>query len=298
VETSELSFEYKDLPALFHLADSSAVKKQRAYYGVLLLQLGLFLLFAILTLFAKGNPALILIQIITLTTIFAIAIYLLVSKSMAQWYSFRALAESVKTLSWRFMTKTSPFTEADEEKARAEFDARLTELCTQDPELKTVLGMWEADPRLRLIPQKMVDLRDTTSEQRWELYRTWRVHDQFQWYQRKSLRNKRRYLAFTAAYVLSLFFAIILLILNYVIASNVTLPFDVLVTLASAFLTWIQAKRFSELASTYHQTSREIEHLALYEPPEITDAALSEFVQNTENAFSREHTTWFARKSS
>jgi len=298
VESSELIFEYKDLPRLFHLADSTAVKKQRAYYGVLLLQLGLFLLFAILTLFAKGNPALILIQIITLTTIFAIAIYLLVSKSMAQWYSYRALAESVKTLSWRFMTKTSPFTEADEEKARAEFDARLTELCTQDPELKTVLGMWEADPHIKLIPQKMVDLRDTTSEQRWELYRTWRVHDQFQWYQRKALRNKRRYLAFTAAYVLSLFLAIILLILNYVIASAAVLPFDVLVTLASAFLTWIQAKRFSELASTYHQTSREIEHLALYEPPEITNAALSEFVQNTENAFSREHTTWFARKSS
>ena len=298
MEPSPLSFEYKDLPALFHLADSSAVKKQRAYYGVLLLQLGLFLLFAILSLFTKGNPSLILVQIISLTIIFVIAIYLLISKTMAQWYSFRALAESVKTLSWRFVTKTSPFTETDEEKARAEFDTRLTELCAQDPELKIVLAVWEADPHIRLIPQKMIDLRDIAPEQRWELYRTWRVSDQLQWYQRKALRNKRRYLAFTAAYVLSLFLAIILLILNYVIASAAVLPFDVLVTLATTLLTWIQAKRFSELASTYHQTSREIEHLALYEPPEITDAALSEFVQNTENAFSREHTTWFARKSS
>ena len=73
-------------------------------------------------------------------------------------------------------------------------------------------------------------------------------------------------------------------------------PTDVFVAMAASVLSWMQAKRFSELAASYALAAHEIglikEQSLLPDTPE----KFSLFVGDAENAFSREHTQWVARK--
>ena len=64
----------------------------------------------------------------------------------------------------------------------------------------------------------------------------------------------------------------------------------------ASYLGWIQAKRFSELSASYALAAFEISLIKLQSGSIKTDEDLSRFVGDTENAFSREHTQWVARK--
>ena len=73
-------------------------------------------------------------------------------------------------------------------------------------------------------------------------------------------------------------------------------PTEVFVVAAASTLGWLQVKRFRELSAAYALTAHEI-GLADAELDDIKgDQQFSRFVGDTENAFSREHTQWVARK--
>jgi hypothetical protein len=61
-------------------------------------------------------------------------------------------------------------------------------------------------------------------------------------------------------------------------------------------LSWMQAKRFSELAASYALAAHEISLIKEQSLLPDTDEKFSLFVGDAENAFSREHTQWVARK--
>lgn len=65
---------------------------------------------------------------------------------------------------------------------------------------------------------------------------------------------------------------------------------------AASILTWIQAKRFSELAASYTLAAHEINIIKSQALDEMNEDEFSVFVGDAENAFSREHTQWVARK--
>jgi len=74
-------------------------------------------------------------------------------------------------------------------------------------------------------------------------------------------------------------------------------PTEVFVVTAGAVLTWMQVKRFRELASSYGLAAQEI-GIIRGELDEVkTESEFIEFVKDSENAFSREHTQWIARKN-
>ena len=73
-------------------------------------------------------------------------------------------------------------------------------------------------------------------------------------------------------------------------------PTQIFAVAASATLGWIQVKRFRELATAYALANHEI-GVAEAELNDIhDDNSFSKFVGDCENAFSREHTQWVARK--
>ena len=63
-------------------------------------------------------------------------------------------------------------------------------------------------------------------------------------------------------------------------------------------LSWIQAKRFQELAASYALAAHEISIIRQQSSGPMDDRAFSRFVGDAENAFSREHTQWVARQDS
>jgi hypothetical protein len=73
-------------------------------------------------------------------------------------------------------------------------------------------------------------------------------------------------------------------------------PTDILIAIAASLLTWMQAKRFSELSASYALTANEIGIVREQADDLVSDGTLSSFVGDSENAFSREHTQWVARK--
>ena len=78
---------------------------------------------------------------------------------------------------------------------------------------------------------------------------------------------------------------------------SASVPVEVIATAAGAVLTWLQAKKHSELNSSYGLTAHEIVLIKGEALSVKTEKELSEFVVNSESAFSREHTQWAARKS-
>jgi len=75
------------------------------------------------------------------------------------------------------------------------------------------------------------------------------------------------------------------------------LPVEVVATAAGAVLTWLQAKKHNELNSSYSLAAHEIVLIKGEALSVQSEKDLSEFVLDSENAFSREHTQWTARKA-
>jgi hypothetical protein len=73
-------------------------------------------------------------------------------------------------------------------------------------------------------------------------------------------------------------------------------PTDFFVTVAAGLLSWIQAKRFQELSASYTLAAHEISLIRQQSGTVMSDDEFSKFVGDAENAFSREHTQWIARK--
>ena len=74
------------------------------------------------------------------------------------------------------------------------------------------------------------------------------------------------------------------------------LPIEVVAASAGAAITWLQAKKHNELNSSYALAAHEIVLIKGEALSVKSDKNLSEFVLDSENAFSREHTQWTARK--
>lgn len=73
-------------------------------------------------------------------------------------------------------------------------------------------------------------------------------------------------------------------------------PTNVLIAIAVCILTWMQAKRFTELSASYTLTAHEITLIRGQADELSNDDHLSTFVGDAENALSPEHTQWEARK--
>ena len=90
--------------------------------------------------------------------------------------------------------------------------------------------------------------------------------------------------------------AVVFALLRIICVDQPYWPTDVFVSTAASILSWMQAKRFSELAASYALAAHEIGLIKEQSMAPDTPEKFSLFVGDAENAFSREHTQWVARK--
>jgi hypothetical protein len=74
------------------------------------------------------------------------------------------------------------------------------------------------------------------------------------------------------------------------------LPTQAAVIAGGSVLTWIRTKKYQENANAYSLTAHEIGIIKQEGASVESESELSDFVKDSENAFSREHTQWVARK--
>ena len=213
------------------------------------------------------------------------------------WYRARSVAESVKTSSWRFMMRCEPYADSlDIAAVKHRFRARLQKILSEHKDLAEHIGGTISEQEQ--ITDKMCEVRNLSWEQRADFYRTYRIDEQRSWYANKSDWNRKKGKKWFAILIGCQTLAVIFLILRVAYPTSWYWPADVFVASSGFALTWIQVKRFKELAAAYGLTAHEI-GVVRGELEQIdSEEKLAQFIADSENAFSREHTQWLARKDS
>lgn len=224
-----------------------------------------------------------------------ITVILLSKKFENTWYQGRALAESCKTLTWRFMTCSELFEQnLSIQQAKEKFTSRIGELSDKFQELNRVL---DADIlRGSMITELMMAVRQLSLNERKNYYLKNRIEDQQNWYSKEAKKNKRMsnlwFFVIMVSQALSLI-CVINLIVNP--TSNWKLV-GLFTTTTAAATSWLQIKRCQELKQAYTTACQELGLIAALAENDMNENDFSKFVLDSENAISREHTLWLAQR--
>ncbi|MBV6698567.1 DUF4231 domain-containing protein [Kitasatospora aureofaciens] len=286
------------LPELFWTADSASLQGQRR--SVVLSAWELILLaVAAATGSADGAPW---AWPAAVAYLGAIALAVVISRQNPQglWYEGRAAAESVKTLAWKFAVRADAYRPPPRTLPDAEGLYRF--------QLGRVLGAFRGSrvigpgrgTELAGITEAMRRLREQPLAVRREVYLRERIQVQQEWY-----RSKSRYCARAGHWTGVL--GVVLPALGLVLAVLRALgafTYDALGTVsavAASVTAWAQLRQYAPLAAAYGLAADELElirHQLTALDLESADAEeiWARLARDAEDAVSREHTTWQARR--
>ena len=188
------SINDNDFPSLYQSADQSAIQMQRKYFRFRLWYL-IFLILAsgvgsITSMIPEDNTIWFSVSmVIILFTGFVINIGSYVLKYDEKWFNCRAIAESVKTATWRYMMKATPFEE--DNLSGQEFTSKIREIKDHKQVALKILVPYQ-DPETELISNAMRNIRDMNLEERKNLYLKSRLIDQKTWYTKKAVPTLRQ----------------------------------------------------------------------------------------------------------
>jgi hypothetical protein len=289
----------EDFPALYLAADKSATASQYRYLRLTGIILGALVTTAVLSSIKSVLPdwkttiALVTAAVAALS--FILTTFRRALKPERRWFVSRAVAEAVKSMTWKFVSGAAPYPaslSAEQASVKLLADLRAT---VEDG--RVALGLGSEFAGHRQITPVMQSLRAAPLEARRDLYVSSRLQDQRRWYGSASRKNQRRadvlYVAIQIAQAIGL--ASTALVLNED-AQGIEVT-GVFAALASAMIAWSQLRQHEELAQSYAMAALELglaeENAAMVK----TDEAFSEFVNSVESILTREHGAWAARRS-
>jgi len=285
-----------DLPSLYATADEASRRSQIYYYICVIADLILIVGAAIMgsIAFASQETKECAAWISASLAGGGIVLTILIkSKTFEQdWYDGRAIAESIKTRAWRFMMKTEPYEQAANDVDSA-FVTDLEGILMERKRFSTRLA---SDTSQGLISDRMRTIRSMSFKDRTEFYSEHRILDQKKWYSKKSRSNLRWGNIWFAALLTA---QGLLLISCFAIIKWPGLPVNyigIFSAVAAALVAWSQLKRYQELANSYGLAANELALIDALKQGIHTESSFSQYVLDAENAISREHTLWKARR--
>ncbi|QJW89105.1 DUF4231 domain-containing protein [Spirosoma taeanense] len=289
----------KDFTSFYVASDSASKKAQSDYVSIIAVDLiSMLIASAIATYNYQSEQSKKILYIIsgTLLLLSLVLTVVLLSKKFEDiWYQGRALAESCKTLTWRFMMRSELFEDTVPlNQAKQKFIDRVQELSKEFLELNKILDTELLNKPV--ITQSMINVRSLSLENRKEYYIQNRIEDQKNWYATKAQFNKNRYNSWFTVIIIAQSVSLISIV--YLINSpNSNWNFvGFFTTISASAISWLQLKRHQELKQAYTTASQEL-NLIVSLADEITgENEFSKFVLDSENAVSREHTLWLAQR--
>lgn len=289
-----------ELPDLFQTADKNAIRAQRGYLRGVRVELLLLTLGALTSVytFRIGTADW---SSITAALAFGAALVVRVVRVLNQsdtiWYEGRAVAESVKSLAWRYAVGGEPF--AMHNQAPGSVETQLSARVRQT--LRDVSGLVIATARGNKregvhVTKRMTEIRTQSLAARKDSYIYGRIQDQIRWYGRRSTFNTRRAQMWNSL----LFFIELGGLAAAILRAVNVLQFDLLgvaATLSAAVMTWLQAKRHTSLAASYAVAERELRDIETQAQSIVDEQEWAQFVAEAEEAISREHKLWRASRS-
>lgn len=292
--------ETSDYPALFSASDMASLKAQRTFFQLLGGQLFIFILASALglvpTLFNHRFGG-----VLTALTAVLLAIGILLMwflrawRPEKVWFDCRAVAESVKTATWRYMMHVTPFgTESDPSSAEKRFVEQLRAIRRDRPGVeKFITGLAASATE---ITDFMRNARKLSLPERKDLYIRKRLLDQNAWYESKAAANRKTGQTWLLAIIVIQTAALALAIFRIALPGLVLNPVPLLMTIAATCLAWTQAKRHEELTEPYALAAQELRELGVLSTDLNDEEKFEKLVIDVEEAISREHTMWRARR--
>lgn len=282
----------ENYPALYRSASQLSLDSQNSFFRALFWHLALLVSAAVISVINSPLAEFAVVQTLMLLGALACSVYLFAARPDQRWYAGRAIAESIKTVTWRFMTRAEPFEVRDDE-ARSHLMQTLKSVVEQN---KHTAKQFCTDLDGDQIPDSLLKLRQDDLDNRKRFYVEFRVADQQKWYANKASFNRRMAKVFFVALIVVNTIAVGYAVTKIKYPSAPYWPTDAFIALAAGLLSWMQAKRFSELAASYALAAHEISLIKEQSWLVRSEKDFSRFVGDAENAFSREHTQWIARK--
>jgi len=283
-------------PALLRSADEASNRKQRLYLRLIGTEYLLLFVAAIFSMNVFDGTTFYLIYAFVFILSLAMLLTRALSKPEQDWYKCRALTESVKTLSWRYMMRAAPFDDDENIKTpRSEFRRLLQQTFEANKSTaEKIVSDWSTQDQ---ITGDMDRSRSLDLEARKRFYLSDRIGEQRNWYASKAKSNKRSATNWVTIGALAYAIATALALSRIKFPDWHLWPIEPVIVFASSVIGWMQIKKFNELAASYVVAAHEIGFIE----PKIKDVnsepELSEAVNEAELAFSREHTLWIARQS-
>jgi hypothetical protein len=289
---------YGDYPAVFQSADAQSLAGQRAYIRFAGLELSLVILGSALGVVAALLSATWQAAAVIATISFIGALITRVTIRLRgddhAWFDGRAVAESVKTQTWRFMMRAAPF--ANDDDASSAFTSELTDILHARPGVLSEFAPGasaggQITPRMRT--QRTRSLAD-----RLRFYGQHRLAEQADWYRGTGLRHRKIAQRWSACALLAEAAAIVVAVLMIVFKPLADIGLlGLFAAFAAAFSAWAQLGRHAELSKAYGLAYQELLTFLSLVDEVTTEPQLEQLVDAGEGAISREHTMWVARRA-
>jgi hypothetical protein len=210
-----------------------------------------------------------------------------------EWYESRAAAESAKTLSWRYAVGGNPFPESmPDAEAKRLLVTRMHEISHELTYIKMTISQAPGGE----VTAPMASLRREPRADRIRAYKKERLEQQTAWYSSRSAEKELRSRQWLAVVITAEALGFIGAVVK---ASGVT-GIDLLGIFAAVSAgvgAWVQSRQYRTLATAYNVTARELRQVSTLADEQMSADDWANFVDQAEEAISREHTMWVASRS-
>lgn len=285
------------LPALFRSADMASVAAQRTLFALRGTQLALLVLAAIAGVYhvESGNGGVDwagVVAAVAFVTGALLETTLLTMDPEKSWYQGRAVAESAKTLAWRYAMRATPFEAVDSERAADELlSQRFRDLIADFQRAELVPVQDDGHE----ITQWMRTTRSGTVHKRRREYLEHRVDDQRRWYTAKAVKNHRTAVSWSVAMVGVQTVGVVVAVLKAATVIDVDL-LGVIAAVTVAAVAWLEIRQHATLAQAYSVAAHELSSIRPLLEKDVDDSTWSTLINDAEMTISREHTSWQAAR--
>lgn len=292
-------FDRESFPALYQRADTCSKSSQSCYLNWMAANLSLLVIGATIGSFSledlghKRTAYVVMAVLFFVAT--AVSILLATRRWERIWYAGRAVAESAKSLTWKFVCGAEPFPiKLDVKEAVLHFTNTLRELLQENRQLAALLPN-EADANEE-VTDFMLRMRNAPVGVARDAYLSQRVNEQQSWYFKKAAANRKNrntWFSLLVFFQVSAGLGAVALAIYPEFQWRAATMFS---TLASATVAWGQVRRYQELAQAYGLAAQELSFIATRGAFVQTREEFARFVNDAETAISREHSMWVARR--
>lgn len=287
------TMNYIDYPQLYRAADFLSIRYRKIHFGLLAVYLLSLIVGAIISMCGNSVFAnsISLGLFLLSASLYAIS---QISNPLDLWYNARAVAENVKSMTWKWMMMADPYSCKALKEASLDLQKDLHEMLKQN---KTLFKHYQGeDNNFYSISSKMREIRSAGAIVKMEFYNKNRVQDQLNWYRNKSKILHGRNV-FMSIIIGICYFAMAILMIVSIVKPNNFLPIEIISVIIATFISWSEAKRYKELSCAYSLIVNDMSIINKNQlETQMSKDDVANFVLNSENAFSREHTLWNIHK--